>query len=168
MSPQAGEMLLNQIAPRLQASIVRFRAVIPTGIEDNEELLQDAIALAAELLNRAINAGKTVTPGNIAFYTVQLLKSGRRSTGSSAADVMAPATQMKRRSVLVSIDQPMTFNNNNDDSDESMTLSDMLVSRCEDPATEGLRNVAWEELDRKLTTHQRAVATALAEGNQLN
>lgn len=41
----------------------------PVGAEDHEELLQDATAMAARLLHRCKANGKTVTPGNIVYYT---------------------------------------------------------------------------------------------------
>ena len=45
MSPKAGFVLLDQIAPRLRATIPHV--VRPTGSEDAEELLQDALAMPA-------------------------------------------------------------------------------------------------------------------------
>jgi hypothetical protein len=41
------------------------------------------------MLQSVETVGKTVTPGNIAYYAIQHVKSGRRSTGSSIVDVMA-------------------------------------------------------------------------------
>ena len=49
--------------------------------------VQDSIARAAKRMHNVEAAGKTATPGNIAYYTIQHVKSGRRSTGSSHADV---------------------------------------------------------------------------------
>jgi hypothetical protein len=53
----------------------------PIGCEDPEELAQDAIAIAAGLVVSAENRGKKVSPGNIAYYAVGLIRQGRRSTG---------------------------------------------------------------------------------------
>ena len=77
MSPQAGELLIEQIAPRLRATIPRV--VKPVGAEDSEELVQDAITVAAQMLQRVEACGKQVTPGNIAYYVLLHMKSGRRS-----------------------------------------------------------------------------------------
>jgi hypothetical protein len=92
MSPQAGFILQDQIVPRLNSAIPRTASMI--GSEDAQELVQDSIALAARMLHNTEQAGKTVTPGNIAYYTIQHIKSGRRSTGSSVVDVLGSGTQL--------------------------------------------------------------------------
>lgn len=161
MNSQTGEMLIKEIGPRLASTIPH--SVIPIGAEDIEEIYQDAIAMAAKLLVRCIETGKSVTPGNIAFYTVQALRSGRRSTGASATDAMAPMTQLRKRADLVSMDQPLTTA-----ADESMTLADVLTASRDDPATEALRHLAWEELQDSLNSREAAVLSALAEGRGLS
>jgi len=50
--------------------------------------------MAAKLLDRTERQNKTVTPGNIAYFTILHIKSGRRSTGSSMVDVMGTGTQL--------------------------------------------------------------------------
>lgn len=90
MNSQTGDMLINEIGPRL-ASLIPH-SVVPVGAEDVEELCQDGMAMAAKLLTRCIETGKAVTPGNIAFYTVRLLRAGRRSTGCTATDVIGSPT----------------------------------------------------------------------------
>jgi hypothetical protein len=77
--------LQEEIVPRLRSAIPRN--VNQIGSEDAEELIQDAIVMAAKLLDNAERANKTVTPGNIAYYTILHMKSGRRSCGSSYSDV---------------------------------------------------------------------------------
>jgi len=87
-------------------------AWVCVGSENAEELVQDATAFAAKLLHNAELAGKkvvqsagrrgarkvkTVSAGNISFYVIQHLKSGRRSTGSSISDVYGSATQLNGR-----------------------------------------------------------------------
>jgi hypothetical protein len=49
--------------------------------------------MAAKMLVNAEKAGKKVTAGNVAYYTIQHLKSGRRSVGNSKADALATGTQ---------------------------------------------------------------------------
>ena len=104
MSPQAGFLLQTQVLPRLISAIPI--AVSFIGSEDAQELIQDGTALAAQMIHNAEQAGKkviktpgsrrgarklsavkTISAGNIAFYTLQKLKCGRRSTGSSVVDV---------------------------------------------------------------------------------
>jgi hypothetical protein len=103
MSPAAGEMLMGQIAPRLRSAIPRN--VKAVGAEDEEELVQDAIATAAQMLDAVERNGKKVTPGNIAFYTILHMKSGRRSQCRSRADTMAPGTQLDRKSSVLSLEE---------------------------------------------------------------
>jgi len=50
MSSKAGRMLLRDIVPRLYALIPRYAA--PVGSEDLEELRQEAVTMAAQLLDR--------------------------------------------------------------------------------------------------------------------
>jgi len=77
MSPQQGSMLLRQIVPRPTSTIPV--AVSHVGSEDTQELIQDGTAMAAKILINANRNGKTVTPGNVAYYTLQHLKFGRYS-----------------------------------------------------------------------------------------
>jgi len=65
MSPQAGWILQEEVVSRRRASIPRN--VSCAGAEDSEELIQDATAMAAKLMDSAENAGKQVTSGNIAM-----------------------------------------------------------------------------------------------------
>ena len=81
MSPQAGFILQDQVVPRLRSAIPTVCHCV--GSEDAQELIQDSIAMAAKMLHNTEATGKQVTPGNIAYYTIQHIKSGRRSTGSS-------------------------------------------------------------------------------------
>lgn len=48
MSPQAGAVLLEQIAPRLKAAVPYIK---PVGSEDAAELYQDGLCMAAKLLD---------------------------------------------------------------------------------------------------------------------
>lgn len=81
MRPSAGTLLVDEIAPRLRAAIPS--SVRPVGAEDAEELVQDAITIAAQMLHRVELSGKKFTPGNIAYYAILHMRSGRRSQGSS-------------------------------------------------------------------------------------
>ena len=58
MSPKAGFILLDQIEPRLRATMPYIRGV---GSEDTEELLQDALAVAAKMIHDLEERGKEVT-----------------------------------------------------------------------------------------------------------
>src|SRR5260370_30507960 len=129
MSPQAGLVLINEIVPRLRSVIPQ--AVCFIGCEDAEELVADATAIAAGMLHRSEAAGKRVTAGNIAYYAIQHIKSGRRSGGSSVVDVMRPGTQLNGRAQLVSLEQLVPAEDINS---ETFTLGDMLSNDQQDPA----------------------------------
>jgi hypothetical protein len=139
MSPAAGDLLVEHIAPRLRATIPR--CVKPVGAEDAEELVQDAIAMAAKMLDAVERNGKTVTPGNIAYYTILHMKSGRRSQNASRADVSAPGTQLDSKSCLLSMEEEVGYD---PELDEAVTLGDILTENREDPAMAAARNIDWE------------------------
>ena len=160
MNAHTGDLLVKEIAPRLATLLPH--SVTPFGTEDLDELRQDAMALAAKLLTRAVETGKAVTPGNIAHYTVQLMRAGRRSTGATATDALAPLTAIRGRAKVTSTEQPVGA-----EGGHPMTVGDLLSEPRDDPATEALRHVAWEELGQKLTTREKAVLGALAEGRGL-
>jgi len=50
--------------------------------------------IALNLLNSTIRSGRKVTGGNVAFYTIKMLRSGRRSTGERRNDPMHPKAQL--------------------------------------------------------------------------
>jgi hypothetical protein len=134
MSPQSGWLLVHEIVPRLRSSIPG--AVRCVGAEDQEELVQDGTAIAAKMLHSAESAGKKVTAGNIAQYTVRHLKSGRRSTGFQKSDAHHPGAQLSGRSRMQSLDEPVS---GEDSGEESLTLNDVLAGRADDPASEAGR-----------------------------
>src|SRR5580700_11378109 len=121
MSPQAGELLLQEIAPRLRNSMAH--CVPRVGSEDIAELTQDSIAIAAGLLSSAEARGKKVSAGNISYYTTKLVRQGRRSTGQSRTDVMHPATQINGRSHLISLDAPFV---SEAEGEEALCLHEVL------------------------------------------
>jgi hypothetical protein len=139
MSPSAGCLLVEQIAPRLRTLVPK--SVKPVGAEDAEELLQDAITIAAQMLHRVEEQGKLVTPGNIAFYAVLHLKSGRRSQGSSRVDTMAAGTQLDGSSSVLSFEEEVGYD---PELDEPITLGELLASEHEDPSMVAARNIDWE------------------------
>jgi len=103
MSPQAGVVLMQEIAPRLRAAIPK--CVKTVGCEDHEELYQDGLAMAAHMLDGLEKRGKEVTPGNVAYYTLLHLKSGRRSYSTGHTDVMGSATQIGHNSMVLSFEE---------------------------------------------------------------
>ena len=92
MSPAVQELFMAQIAPIPTAAVPRI--VVPVGAEDADELVQDALVAACEAVHRLEKRGQQIIPRSVAYYTIQRLKSGRRSTGSGRTDVMSPGCQL--------------------------------------------------------------------------
>lgn len=162
MSPQAGFLLLNEVVPRLKSAIPHVASFV--GSEDAEELIQDATAIAARLLHSAEAAGKKVTSGNIAYYAIQHLKSGRRSTGSSAVDVMHSGTQLKGRAQLSSLEALSPLE---DETNESLALGEVLSNDHDDPGTIVARKLDWEAFCRTQPARNRSILECTAQGGLL-
>ena len=84
-------MLIDHIAPRLRAT---SRCLPQVGADDAEELYQDGLAIAAQMLDSAEKRGKKVTAGNIAWYASKQLSTGRRSNYGGRMDALSPAAQL--------------------------------------------------------------------------
>ena len=171
MSPQAGFLLQDQIIPRLKSAIPQ--AVSFIGSEDADELVQDGTLIAAQMIHNAEQAGKrvvrnpgagrhgarkirTISAGNVAFYTIQKLKCGRRSTGSSTVDVYGSGTQINGTTKLTSLDEaaPVT---SVDDVGEPFLLHDILSRDEENPATKAARNLDWQTFMASLSARDKAI-----------
>lgn len=157
MSPQAGWILKEEVVPRLRSAIPR--SVHYIGSEDAEELVQDATCLAGRMLDNAERQGKQVTPGNIAYYTILHMKSGRRSTGNSNADVLGSATQLNGRSTTTSLDEPVE-----EMEGEVFTVNDVLSLDDEDPGEKAGRKLDWDAFLAKLSEREKAVVEGLLTG----
>ena len=144
MSPRAGFVLLDQVAPRLKAIIPSIR---PVGAEDAEELLQDALCVASKMLHDLEQRGKEVTPGNVAYYTILHMKSGRRSYSAGRTDVFGSGTQLDGLSSVQSFEEPAGFD---PETNEEIPLGDLLSSEQDDPSMTATRTIDWEDF---LDTH---------------
>jgi DNA-binding CsgD family transcriptional regulator len=179
MSPQAGFLLQTEILPRLISCIPN--AVSFIGSEDAQELIQDATALAAQMIHNAERSGKkvvrnpgagrrgarklkTISAGNVAFYTIQKLKCGRRSTGSSTVDVYGSGTQINGTTRLSSLDEMAT---GLDDVGEPLQLHDVLSNDQEDPGTKAARKIDWDSFMASLSIRDQAIIGCLVEGKPL-
>ncbi len=159
MSSHADTVLIDEIVPRLRTMIPR--SVSQVGHEDYEELLQDGTLMAARLLQRCREQGKTVTPGNIAYYTMLHLRCGRRSHSAARSDVMGSRTQIMGLSRVTSLATPMPAPD--DAPDEPMTLADVLASDAEDPSETAARNLDWQALLASLDERALAVLHCMAD-----
>jgi hypothetical protein len=162
MSPQAGWILQEQVVPRLRASIPRN--VHPVGSEDARELVQDATLMAAQLMHSLEEQGREVTPGNIAYYTLLHMKSGRRSYGTSTSDALGIGTRLGGRSTLKSLDEPTA----QEPGGESFTLGEVLSNNQEDPSQIAARKMDWETLLERLTEREKAIIVYLLEGRSVS
>jgi hypothetical protein len=122
-----------------------------------QELVQDGTLIAAQMIHNAEQARKkvvrnpgaarhgarkikTISAGNVAFYTIQKLKCGRRSTGSSTVDVYGSGTQINGATRLTSLDEAAPVSSV-DDVGEPLVLHDVLSRDEEDPATKAARSL---------------------------
>jgi len=136
MSPQASLILIEEVVPRLQPSIPR--CVRPVGCEDPEELVQDAIAVAAHLLHKAEQTHADITPGVIVQYTVLYMETGLRSTSGSQNDLMA---SVEARSRILSLEEQLL----DPASNERVSLEELLANGAADCAAKSVRHPAWEQ-----------------------
>jgi hypothetical protein len=162
MSPEAGMLLVNEITPRLRASIPH--SVHKVGAEDDDELVQDAVVCAARMLNRMEGTGKAVTPGNIAFYCLLHSKAGRRSYSTGKTDVMGSGTQMSSRSAVMSMNEEIGFA---PELDAPIELGHMLAEEKEDPAIEAARNIDWDAFLYSHDYRYMVIAVNIMEGRSL-
>lgn len=162
MSPQAGLVLVQEIAPRIRAAVPGCTKTV--GAEDHEELVADCIAHAAQMLHRIETTGKKVTPGNIAYYAILHTRSGRRSTSGTRTDVMAPGTQLDGKSCVLSFQEEVGYD---EELGEPITLGELLTTEADDPAMTAARNIDWSEF---MDTHDHrfeAIIDATATGQTM-
>ena len=163
MSPMAGSLLVDEIIPRLQNSIPM--SVSRFGSEDIEELIQDGTVMAAQMLISAESKGKNVSAGNVVFYTIRLLQSGRRSTGSSKTDALGIGTQMSKRS---SIDYLDAETEGSPETGTGPTLLELLCLDKGDPAFVIMRKLDWESFVVGLDARLLAFLDWVAQGKELS
>ena len=161
MNRKTETLLLKEVAPRLLAAIPKTVPMV--GPDDVDELVQDGVVIAIHLQRGARKVGKKVSAGNLAYYTILALRSGRRSTGFKKNDVLHPAAQINGRARLESMDEPI---HQGDDGDE-LTLHDCLAGNTEDPATAAARRLDWQTVLDGLDRTAKAILLALVEGREL-
>ena len=158
MSPEAGFTLVQEVAPRLRAIMPSIK---PVGAEDTEELLQDAIAVAAKMLHDLEARGKQVTPGNVVYYTVLHMKSGRRSYSAGRTDVMNPGTQLDGTSMVLSLEEPAGID---PETGEEIPLGDLLSGHGDDPSMTASRTIDWEAFLAERNPRYAGLVCDLAQG----
>lgn len=163
MSAKVGAVLLEQIAPRLRATIPH--AVRPTGSEDAQELWQDAVTMAAQMLVALEARGKEVTAGNVCYYMTLLMKRGRRSQSANRTDVLAPGTLLDKKSCARSLEDPVGLCSETGD---AVVLGDLLAGAHEDPAATAARNLDWAAFLGEHDDRYPAMLRCAASGQPMN
>ena len=153
--------MVNEVAPRIRSSLAGVRGI---GSEDSDELQQDAVAMAAGLLESIEKRDKQVTSGNVAYYAVKQIRQGRRSTGFFKSDAHHPAAQVCGRSRVVSLEEPVRCE---EGSEDPFVLGEVLASDAEDPAATGARNLDWQAFVATLDELARAILQCLADERPL-
>jgi len=161
MSPQAGWILQEEIAPRIAGAVPR--SVLSIGAEDSQELIADGICMAAKMVDRLEQQNKIgkVSPGNVSYYCLQHLKSGRRSMGSSSVDVHGSQTQLNGTTILHSLNEVVSVV----EGDEIFELQDVISQDEEDPAEIACRKIDWDNFISQLSLEEMLVITFLLIGN---
>ena len=152
-------MLMGQIAPRLRSAIPK--TIQRVGAEDSEELVQDGIAMAAHMLHHLEIKGKSVTPGNVAYYCLLHLKSGRRSHSAGRTDTMGCGTQLDSRSCVLSLEEEVGYD---PELDQAITLGDLLTGDREDPSMMAARHIDWALFVETHDYRYGVIIQTIAEG----
>ena len=161
MTASAGLLLVDEIVPRIQAAVPR--CVKTVGCEDVDELIQDTVTSAAQMLETCEVSGKPIFPASIAYYAIQRGKSGRRSYGATRTDVLCASAQLDGSVTLSSMDEGIATDGEGD----GLTLHDVLAKHEEDPAQQAARQIDWSELMADLDDRKLAILRATAEGSKL-
>jgi hypothetical protein len=115
--------------------------------------------------SRTGNQGKEVTAGNIAYYTIQKLRCGRRSTGSTVADVLGAGTQIQGNTRLTSLDEVASGDEHN--GEEVFEFHDVISNDNEDPGTKAARKMDWDTFMAGLSERDKAIIHCIVEGEPL-
>jgi len=122
--------------------------------------------MAAQMLDRVERQGKLgrISPGNIAYYTLQHLKSGRRANGTSSVDIMGSSTQLNGNARLHSMNEVVSVS---ECGDEIFELQDVISQDNEDPAVKAARSLDWGAFIAGLNKIEKLVVEFLSSGKTL-
>ena len=158
MTTATAEILVKEILPILTVTVPR--TVKPVDGEDSEELVQDTIATAAEMLESLEKSHKKILQRSVAFYSIQRAKSGRRAYQNNVADPLCPVFRTRNEAAIVPIDAPF----HSDDEGSCRTMGDFISSGTEDPAETALRRIDWESFLTTLAARERQILSCIADG----
>ena len=161
MSPQASAVLMEQIVPRLKTIVPYIKTV---GSEDQQELLQDGICMAAKMLHDLELRGKQVTAGNVTYYIALHLRSGRRSYGCGRTDAMFSTTQLDGKACVLSMETEVGWD---PEMNEPIRLGEFLSCSQDDPSTRAARNIDWDEFIDSHDYRYGVLLRDMAEGKDV-
>jgi hypothetical protein len=109
-------------------------------------------------------AGKQPKASSIAYYSIQRLKSGRRSYSASTSDVLSPLARRIQGFSVTSLDTPIQ---GLEDDDGELTFGDMLACRRDDPASEACRRHDWDAFLDTQGDRDVAILRDIAAGERM-
>lgn len=159
MTHEAGMLLVNEIAPLIRGAVPRVAR--PVGCEDAEELVQDALCTAAQMVEASERSGKKLYPSSIAFYAIQRTKAGRRWGYAGKMDALSSAARLRCGVSVETMEATASM-----EDVEDCTLHDVLADpQAEDPAQVAARELDWAEVLEDM--NQRDVAILMMAAGQL-
>jgi len=155
MSPQAGELLVQEIAPRIRSSLTH--CVSQVGPDDIDELVQDAIATAAKLLHSVRNQSQESHGGQY-----QLLCGAPYPRGQAQHRVQEdrPAAPGRPDSGPLSDSIAGEPLGGEIEDQETLCLHDVLAAGDEDPSMAATRRLDWAEVVESLDPPARRSCAA--------
>ena len=159
MNRESGMLLLDAV-PAIKAGL--YRCGRPQGAETQAEIVQDAVCMAAKMIDSCEARGRPVIPGSVAYYAVQASRTGRRSQSSGICDAMGARTRAAGRSRLVSTEEKMSPSD-----PESLVLDELLADPRPDPATEAAKRLDWDRIEPRLDPRAGETVRATAAGESV-
>lgn len=158
------EMLVNEVVPRLRAGV---RTIPKIGAEDDEDIIQEATLMAARMMESAEKSGHEFTAGNISYFTLRGVRSGRRSGYAGRCDVYSPGCQIDGNARFEALDNEVDV-----DDELCGTLHDVIHpfrpdDHEMDPAGEAARNLDWQAFLASQPPRHRLAILTLAEGGTM-
>lgn len=130
------------------------RVVIPIGSEDCEEIIQEGIALSLKMIDGLEKSGGQASPGTIAYYAIQQLKSGRRSYYSGRKQILSAAYQLDN-GLTESLDV---------ENEDGLCNVDLIPSKLPDPYEVTSLKLDWKAYLKTEPRRNRKIIFSLAKG----
>lgn len=149
---------MTETETRLMARLANAgTAALAMPSESADDIYQDTVAMAFQLLRAYEAKGRDIPGEVVAFYAMQRAKCGRRSTGRTTADVYGGEAQLSGKSTLAheALVEDATGKV------DMIPIADTLVSSADVARTVATR-MDWSALWQVLTPRERAVVQGFA------